>query len=109
MVASIHSQAENDAVKKLLKGVSYLGATDTATNGDWVWADGTAWDYKNPSNDGLSNIAETHLAFDTGSTQWHDWSTGSNTLGVVCRKACGASHARLPDSTARTIGRTPHK
>ena len=92
-IASIHSQQENDAVKKLLKGVSYLGATDTAQNGIWIWADGTSWDYKNPSNDGLNSSLETRLAFATGSPQWNDWGRGSGKLGVVCRKTCGASHA----------------
>ena len=57
---------------------------ETAKNGEWKWADGTAWDYVNPQNDGLKNTGETHLAFATDSL-WHDRGTGADKLGVVCR------------------------
>ena len=84
MIASIHSQAENDAVRKLLKTNSYLGATETAKNGVWKWDDGTPWDYVNPKNDGLKDKGETRLAFFTDGL-WHDSSKGEGKHGVVCR------------------------
>ena len=92
-IASIHSLAENDAVKKLLRRTSYLGATETTTNGEWTWADGSPWDFTNPSNDGLKSSGETRIAFTTGRPQWQDWGRGNAKLGVVCRKPCGGSPA----------------
>ena len=92
VIASIHSQTENDNVGKLLRNrgirVSYIGATDTATNGIWTWADGTPWDYTSPKNDGMDSQGEDHLAI-TSEGKWDDWGTGGSLLGVVCRQACG--------------------
>ena len=75
-IASIHSAAENTAVKRLLKTVSYLGATEIKNGGStakhWKWDDGTKWDYA-ASNDGLKSGGESRVAFSTGNPQWHDW------------------------------------
>ena len=76
-IASIHSAAENAAVKKILKAVSYLGATEIKNGGstanNWKWDDGSKWDYV-ASNDGLKSASESRIAFTmSNSDQWHDW------------------------------------
>ena len=75
-IASIHSQAENNAIKSMLRTTSYVGATEIGNGGTsakhWKWDDGTPWDYINPSNDGL-RTSENRIAFSTGNPQWHDW------------------------------------
>ena len=87
VIASIHSQAENNNVSKLLTGASYIGAAETAKNGIWTWADGSPWDYTSSKNDGMNNPEEDHLVIGPGG-EWDDWGTGGSLHGVVCRKAC---------------------
>ena len=87
-IASVHSQAENDAIVKLVmaqKSPAYLGATDTAKNGVWTWEDASLWDYQSSKNSGLGSAKETHLVM-YHSGVWHDWGKGEDKLGVVCRK-----------------------
>ena len=88
-IASIHNQEEDDVVRSLVNTNSYLGAMESTKNGVWEWADGTPWDYTDPSNDGLANIRESRLAFSPGTPRWHDWGNGDATLGVVCRQGTG--------------------
>ena len=88
-IASVHSQAENDAIVKLVMAGSspaYLGATDTAKNGAWSWEDASIWDYQSSKNSGLRNVKETHLVM-YHSGMWHDWGKGEDKLGVVCRSS----------------------
>ena len=83
-IASIHDEEANEVVLGQLQTLSchaYIGAESDGA-GNWVWNDGSAWEYVNPSND-LIGVAETRIAFlDSG--QWHDWGTGSHKHGVVC-------------------------
>ena len=104
-IASVHSQAENDMIRPLLKTVSYLGAVETKINAKWAWTDGTPWDYTNPSNDGLKS-SETRLAYNPGTPQWHDWGTGSDKLGVICRNVCAGPKKILPINLLRCSGRS---
>jgi hypothetical protein len=82
-IASIHSGAENDEVLSLISCVSYMGGVEL-DNGEWDWEDGSPMNYIHSSNDGLYSTGEDKLAMDT-TGKWHDWGTGSSTLGVVCR------------------------
>ena len=91
VVASIHSQAENDKVATMVQGVSYVAGLKVGTN--WTWDDGSAWDWRNTKGDGL-NSGESRLAImpDGG---WNDWLAGEAKLGVVCRKQPPKAKARL--------------
>ena len=93
VIASIHNAKENAQVRKMVKTVSYLGATETRTNGRYRWLDGSKFTYTNPSNDGLKS-SENKLAITPAPVkpQWHDWGTGTSKLGVVCRTACHVIH-----------------
>ena len=69
----------------LAKTTSYLGA-ESDGNGNWKWADGTKWwQPAAGKHDGLQGTYETKIAMSTDN-RWHDWTTGSATLGVVCAK-----------------------
>jgi hypothetical protein len=82
-IASIHSQAENDAVRPLAKRTAYLGAKRNAQN-KWEWVDGTKWDYTAPQA-GLTNTREKVIVFHSDG-RWHDYGTGTHRFGVICRK-----------------------
>ena len=88
-IASIHSAAENSAVKSMIKKVSYLGATEIKQGGNtannWKWDDGSKWDFL-ASNDGLKSGGESRIAFSTGNPQWHDW-CARPTSPLPCRVA----------------------
>lgn len=80
-LASIESPDENTCVVDLLPaGMSrdhyWIGATDSATEGTWVWVDGTIWGYTNwwagaPDD---PTTREDYLAYDyrNGSWAWND-------------------------------------
>ena len=46
-LVSIHSQDENDFVTASGGAGAYIGATDAAAEGTYVWTDGTPLDYTN--------------------------------------------------------------
>ena len=55
-LASIHSAAENQEAFELSNGGNmWLGLNDRATEGSWVWSDGTAVDYENWSGAGADS------------------------------------------------------
>ena len=63
MLTSIHSQAENDFLASLLPQnnnmYTWVGA-DEVGNKNFVWMDGTAWDYENWSA-GIENIYNDNI------------------------------------------------
>jgi hypothetical protein len=95
-IASVHSAAENNAVRSLVGGGSaYLGATRTCISasdcGAWVWDDGSSWWQPEPvHHDGLNsnghsyNGGETHVVMH-GDGKWHDWARGQDQKSVVCQ------------------------
>ena len=89
VIASIHSQQENDQVKSMIKAPSFIGATESAKNGKWMWDDGTPWDYKNPSIHSILNSHSfgTRIAFHPDNS-WRDWGARKANLGVICRSVC---------------------
>ena len=85
-MASIHSDKQNEAVMKIVKTTSYLAA-ESDGKGNWKWNDGSKW-WQPASNkhDGLQGKGETRIAMVTDK-RWHDWGTGSATLGAICARA----------------------
>ena len=84
-IASIHSDKENDALIKLLKGTTYIGA-ESDGKGNWKWTDGSKWwQPAGTKHDGLGGKGETKIALNTDK-KWHDWGTGKDLLGVFCAK-----------------------
>jgi hypothetical protein len=86
-LATITSQAENDWIvsKNLQQNYPWLGASDSAKEGQWVWITGETWNYTN-WNDGEPNGArsENYLVIWNESTgQWNDLDK-SNPLSYLC-------------------------
>ena len=85
-LASIHNDAENEAVINLVKKTAYIGA-ESDGKGKWKWADGTTWwQPASGKTDGIRGTSETRIAIHTDD-KWHDWFAGAATLSVVCAKA----------------------
>ena len=56
-LVSIPDQATNDFLTQLSDVISWIGATDAASEGNWQWSDGTPWGYESwaagePNNGG---------------------------------------------------------
>ncbi|XP_072013077.1 uncharacterized protein [Amphiura filiformis] len=96
-LVSIHSAAENGFVSYMINGGNvWIGLTDTATEGTFVWSDGTAVDYTNWGTDPISqpdNYAGDEDCVELGSTYFSDptlnlWNDHqcSNTKSFVCKK-----------------------
>ena len=85
-IASIHSNEENDALFKVIKGITWIGA-ESDGKGKWRWNDGTEW--WQPSGgrtDGIRGTSETKIALVNGDRKWHDWGRGTAKNGVMCAK-----------------------
>eukprot|EP00900_Chrysochromulina_parva_P013190 jgi/Chrpa1/21872/Chrysochromulina_OHIO_Genome00026121-RA len=93
-LASIHSAEENAAVWAVVPRSTalWLGATDAASEGTWVWIDGTPFDFSNwypgePNNSG-GNEDCALLWSGLNNSEWADDTCGAfmNSIGGVCRK-----------------------
>ena len=56
-LASIPDKTTNDFLTHLSGVISWIGATDAASEGNWQWSDGTPWGYESwaagePNNGG---------------------------------------------------------
>ncbi|KAK1879694.1 Lactose-binding lectin l-2 [Dissostichus eleginoides] len=89
-LVSIHSRAEEDFVKLLIKlsdpaeGITWIGLSDIYEQGRWVWSDGCAakyffWKQGEPNNQG----GNEHCVFNNWSGKWND-TPCSLTLPSVC-------------------------
>jgi len=101
-LATITSQSENDFIQTKLAGDAWLGATDTAVEGQWRWATGPEngtlfytgqgnngtgavqsgqyanWKLGEPNQMGDEDCMEVYI----GEGTWNDWPCG-NTTGYV--------------------------
>lgn len=85
-VASIHNDAENNAVVPLVSAVAYLGAIGNG-RGSWRWEDQTPWwQPAGHQHDGLRS-GETRVAINPGDRKWHDWGQSDTPLAVVCMQS----------------------
>eukprot|EP00928_Gymnodinium_smaydae_P065414 TRINITY_DN48567_c0_g1_i1.p1 TRINITY_DN48567_c0_g1~~TRINITY_DN48567_c0_g1_i1.p1 ORF type:complete len:462 (+),score=17.35 TRINITY_DN48567_c0_g1_i1:52-1386(+) len=100
-IASIRNSAEQARAHELIRAagvVTYLGAASDG-HGHWAWADGSAWgDFIGNAPSGLAGRGETRLVMRPDGT-WHDWGTGGNPLGVLCRKIADPPPISQPVST----------
>ena len=76
-LASVGSEEENNFIASLSSVELWLGGTDSAQEGTFVWSDGTAWTYQNwnskePNN--LGNEDCVHMLHDKWNTngKWND-------------------------------------
>ena len=94
-LASIHS----DDTNILLNGIrnqdrwTWIGLNDTTDSGDYVWTDGTPFDYENFRWDQPDNQnGESCFIFYDGSLSWGDYGCSSTSYGsiltsYICRKS----------------------
>lgn len=91
-VASVHSVEENETVAWAMDGLGtgfvWMGATDSATEGTFVWADGSALDYENwasgqPDDDGGEDCLLIQANLDYA---WNDAACSNTAVGgVACQ------------------------
>ena len=97
-LASIHSTAINMLLNDIRNEdrFTWIGLSDTASDGDYVWTDGTPYDYENfASGQPDSSNGESCFHFfnqNSGSLEWNDYSCSSNTFGdvltsYICQKS----------------------
>merc|ERR1719186_1800510 len=81
-MASLHSVGERDFILSLypsviatdwlwLGGAGGTGSGDTVTGGQWVWSDGTKWDYEDWTN---STVWGTCLSYENYFGHWYKFS-----------------------------------
>ena len=86
-LASVPDQATNDFLTTLTTERVLIGGSDFASEGNWVWSDGTLWDYEswspgNPSNGwGVEHYLEINYK---GNGLWNDL-MGNSTSGFICK------------------------
>ena len=102
-LASIHSAAENAAAFALVpQGESaWIGLTDSAQEGTWVWVDGTPYDFtdfhaREPNN--YNNEDCAGYLRDFRSAQWADGDCSATSqwwanTGFICRFGASAGHS----------------
>ena len=66
---------------------TYIGASDKAQEGQWVWSDGTPWDYDNWSGGLPSPIhgaEDCAMVWNDNSQLWNDMSCDQHSGGYAC-------------------------
>ena len=87
-LASVPDQATNDFLTTLTTERVLIGGSDFASEGNWVWSDGTLWDYEswspgNPSNGwGVEHCLEINYK---GTGLWNDLMGNETLSGFVCQ------------------------
>ena len=105
-LATITSEAENDwLISNQLIGTktAWLGATDSAIEGQWQWVTDESWNYTNwgpgqpDANAGWSeDYLQAGLGYSTGANGlWNDWTNG-NTISYLCEWENSFSPSIIP-------------
>ncbi|KAK7881296.1 hypothetical protein WMY93_029705 [Mugilogobius chulae] len=94
-LASIHSAEENDFILDMIQKATgartrtWIGGSDAAKEGIWLWTDGSVWDYTAWHGGEPNNVAnnEHSLMVNLHSTPkfWNDF-PGSHALFYMCAK-----------------------
>ncbi|XP_067265035.1 galactose-specific lectin nattectin-like [Chanodichthys erythropterus] len=74
-LASVHSKSENDLLLNMVLGTTrtYIGGHDAVKEGQWMWTDGSAFDYNNWCSGQPDNLnAENTLEINLGNHCWND-------------------------------------
>lgn len=87
-LASIHSQGENDFILELLApSASWLGGKSMTVEGEWLWTDGTSWDYSNWDSQTAGIAASLHGCVKLlSSGVWQKASCSAVSSELVCKK-----------------------
>ena len=95
-LASIHSAAVNELLNDIRNEdrFTWIGLSDTANDGDYVWTDGTPYDYENFKSgqpDSLNGESCFHF-FNQQNGTWNDYNCSLNTFGnvltsYICQKS----------------------
>ncbi|XP_016111521.1 galactose-specific lectin nattectin-like [Sinocyclocheilus grahami] len=87
-LASVHNKLENDLLLSLLPSSStlcWLGVHDGEQEGQWMWSDGTPYDYTywcsyEPNNRNVENCGEVNFS---ANRCWNDIAC-STSMGYIC-------------------------
>uniref|UniRef100_A0A673N4G8 C-type lectin domain-containing protein n=1 Tax=Sinocyclocheilus rhinocerous TaxID=307959 RepID=A0A673N4G8_9TELE len=87
-LASVHNKLENDLLLSLLPSSStlcWLGVHDGEQEGQWMWSDGTPYDYTywcsyEPNNRNVENCGEVNFS---SNRCWNDIAC-STSMGYIC-------------------------
>ncbi|ELT90611.1 hypothetical protein CAPTEDRAFT_101356 [Capitella teleta] len=100
-LASIHSKSEENAINKYIKENGptdvLIGGTDRASEGNWQWSDGTAFDYENwksgePNHQpGDGDAMMTVKSGGSGNRVWRDRSTDAPAAFLCVFDTCPPS------------------
>ncbi|XP_067221743.1 ladderlectin-like [Chanodichthys erythropterus] len=90
-LASVHNKLENDFLLSLLPSSStrsWLGGHDGEEEGQWMWSDGTVYDYTNwnsgEPNNGLGGGVENCLEISYASTRFWNDTPCSSQISYIC-------------------------
>lgn len=114
-LAAITSQAENNAVMKLITASQYngtdtgwrIGATDIEKEGTWKWGSGESFSYKNwnsgePNNSNVGFVEDSAVIINSLTGKWNDVMTTQNFPFIVEYSSVNAASV----SPAKTVSYT---
>ncbi|CAE7590660.1 unnamed protein product [Symbiodinium natans] len=101
VIASIHSETENEAVTGLIPTgdgrSAYIGAESNGAR-VWSWYDGTEW-WQPAVHGGLDGVSEIRVVINDKARddrKWHDWQTGDVPHGVLCAASIRSIVTAIP-------------